>query len=58
MLIFFAVAAFVQHGQDPFARKELALVYAVPLLALLFTGPGRYSLDARFGIGLGRRRRA
>jgi putative oxidoreductase len=46
LLIFFAVAAFVQHAADPWARKELALIFAVPFATLLFTGPGHLSLDA------------
>lgn len=46
LIIFFAVAAFVQHGADPFPKKELPLLYAVPYLVVLIAGPGRYSLDA------------
>ena len=42
---FFAVAFFIHHAHDPWSKKELAVVYAVPMIALLFTGPGRYSLD-------------
>lgn len=45
-LITMLVAAFVVHGGDPWARKELALSYAVPALTLLLTGPGRFSVDA------------
>ncbi len=41
-----ATAFFVVHAADPFQRKELALVYLAAFLALAFTGPGRYSLDA------------
>ena len=40
-----AVARFVQHGADPFGDGELALVYLVAALALVFTGAGRYALD-------------
>ena len=40
-----AVARFVQHGSDPFGDGELALVYLVAALALVFTGAGRYALD-------------
>lgn len=39
------VAAFWRHGADPFSQKELALVYAVPFVALVLTGGGEYSLD-------------
>jgi putative oxidoreductase len=49
ILIFFAVAAFIQHAPDPWPKKELALIYATPFLALLFTGSGRYSLEHLIG---------
>ena len=41
------VAAFVVHGGDPFAKKELAIVYLVGFVALMLGGGGRHSLDAR-----------
>ncbi|HEX6241197.1 MAG TPA: DoxX family protein [Polyangiales bacterium] len=47
VLITMLVAGLVQHAADPFAKKELALLYAVPFAALLFTGAGAWSLDAR-----------
>lgn len=40
-----AVALFIVHADDPWQRKEMAAVYLVPFLALVFTGAGRYSLD-------------
>ena len=43
------VAAFVAHGDDPFARKEKALLYLCGYLAVLLCGPGRYALDTRLG---------
>jgi putative oxidoreductase len=46
LLGFFSVAGFIHHAQDPWPRRELAFLFAVPFLALLFTGPGRFSLDA------------
>ncbi|HKQ19240.1 MAG TPA: DoxX family protein [Candidatus Eisenbacteria bacterium] len=49
ILIFTAVAVFVQHAADPFANKEKALLFAVPMLTLMLTGGGRYSLDAVLG---------
>jgi putative oxidoreductase len=39
------VAAFIAHGSDPFAKKELALAYLSAALTILFTGPGAFSLD-------------
>ena len=47
LIIFFTVAGFIQHAADPWAKRELAFIYAVPFLTLLLTGPGRFSLDAR-----------
>ncbi len=44
-LITMLVAAFVIHGDDPFAKKELALLYALPALMLIATGPGGLSID-------------
>lgn len=48
-IIFFLIAALVQHADDPWQRKEFALIFLVPYLALLFTGPGRFSLDGKRG---------
>lgn len=45
-LITMLVAAFAVHAGDPWAKKELALLYAVPFLTLLLCGGGSYSLDA------------
>jgi len=38
------VAAFVVHADDPFKMKELALVYFIMYLTLIFTGGGRFAL--------------
>ncbi|MDC7993927.1 DoxX family protein [Altibacter sp. HG106] len=46
-IITMAVAAFVVHGNDPFGRKELALVYFFAFLVIALTGAGRYSVDRR-----------
>lgn len=40
------VAGFIVHADDPFRQKELAIMYLAGYLVLLFTGPGRLSLDA------------
>lgn len=40
------VAAFVAHGADPFAKKEMALLYLAASVMFVFTGAGKYSLDS------------
>ena len=45
------VAAFLIHRNDPWTMgpglsKEPALLFLIPFLALIFTGAGRFSLDA------------
>jgi putative oxidoreductase len=47
ILGFLAVAGFIHHAHDPWPKRELAFVFAVPFLGLLLTGPGRFSLDAQ-----------
>ncbi|WP_411768741.1 DoxX family protein [Winogradskyella sp. A3E31] len=42
-----AVAAFIVHGSDPLARKEMALLYLFVFVVLFFTGAGKYSVDDR-----------
>jgi putative oxidoreductase len=39
------VAGIIRHADDPFGKKELALVYFVMLALLFMLGPGRLSLD-------------
>ncbi len=41
------VAAFITHGADPFAKKELALLYALFFAVIFLVGPGKYSLDKK-----------
>ena len=45
LVIMMLVAAGVVHWDDPFGKKEFAVLFLVPFLTLLLTGPGRYSLD-------------
>lgn len=45
LVITMLTAAFIVHADDPFGKKEFALVYMVPFLTLFFTGPGRLSID-------------
>ena len=39
------VAVVVYHADDPWHKKELALLYLVGFVVLLLTGPGRFSFD-------------
>ena len=41
------VAAIIVHANDPWARKELPLLYASGYATLLLLGGGRYSVDGR-----------
>ena len=41
------VAFFVAHGGDPWGDREGSFLYLMPFIALLLTGAGAYSLDAR-----------
>jgi putative oxidoreductase len=45
------VAAFARHAADPWfmaggAAKEPALLYLIPMIAIILTGAGAFSLDA------------
>lgn len=39
------VAAFVAHGDDPYQKKEMALLYGSIAFAFLLAGGGRFSID-------------
>lgn len=45
-----AVAFFVAHAADPFARKELPFIFLIGFIVLFIAGPGRYSLQNVFKI--------
>jgi len=47
LIITMGVAFFIIHGEDPFQRKELAMMYLVAYVAMMFPGPGVFSVDAR-----------
>jgi putative oxidoreductase len=40
-----AVAVFMVHADDPFARKELGLIYLLAYSVLLIMGSGKFSVD-------------
>lgn len=45
LIIGMAVVAFMVKGDAEFAEKELAVVYLLSFVALLFTGSGRFAID-------------
>lgn len=45
LIICMLVIVFIIHSGDPLADREHALLYLLSYVALLFTGPGKYSLD-------------
>jgi putative oxidoreductase len=46
------VAGILVHANDPWAKKELALLYGACFAAVVFLGAGRYSVDGwREGAG-------
>ncbi len=44
-MITMLVAAFIVHANDPWGKMAAPLMYVIPALVLLLTGPGKYSLD-------------
>ena len=47
LIIAMSVAAFIVLGDEPWSKKELAIVYLIPWLTIFFAGPGKLSLDYR-----------
>jgi putative oxidoreductase len=45
LIVTMAVAAFHVHADDPFSRKEKALLFLLIYVVLLFTGGGKFSID-------------
>lgn len=45
LIVAMLMAAFVIHAGDQYKKMELALVYLIPYLTILLSGPGKYSLD-------------
>lgn len=48
LIITMLVAIFIIHSDDPFKRKELAILYTVAFTVIMLVGPGRYSLDSKW----------
>lgn len=49
LIVTMFVAAFVIHGGDPLAKKELALIYFAGYLAIALLGSGKFSVDGFIG---------
>lgn len=45
MMFTMCVAIFSIHARQPFAEKELAVLYLSVFVLLFISGPGRYSID-------------
>ena len=48
LIVTMAVAVFIAHAGDPFAKQEKALMYLASYILLFLTGPGKYSLQTWF----------
>lgn len=49
LFICMAVAFFIFHSDDPFKVKEMAFIYMMGYVALIFTGAGSLSVDKYVG---------
>ncbi len=49
LIITMLVAGLIVHGDDPWGKKEFALLYAVGYIAIALLGAGKYSIDDRVG---------
>ena len=45
LIIFTLVGAAIFHADDPWSKKEFALLYLIPFVTVFLSGPGKYSLD-------------
>ncbi len=43
-----AVAFFIVHAHDPFAKKEMAFLYMMAFSSIFCAGAGKYSVDSIF----------
>lgn len=49
LIILMLVIIFVIHSADPLGKKEMAYMYLFAFIAILITGPGKYSVDGAIG---------
>lgn len=52
MIFTMCIASLVVHHGDPFATKELAVVYLVVFVLMFIAGPGKYALDRLIAVRL------
>ena len=45
LIVVAMVIVFGVHGADPLSDKEHGILYLVPYITLMLTGPGKYSID-------------
>ncbi|MBR8708496.1 hypothetical protein IX307_001122 [Bacteroides pyogenes] len=57
MIFTMAMAFFVIHADDPFAVKELALVYLFIFILMYIAGPGKFSIDSFIGTAITQKQR-
>ena len=50
VIITMLVASFVVHAEDPFSKKEFALLYAAGFIIVFLTGSGKYSVQEVLGL--------
>jgi len=41
------VAFVISHDGDSFSKKEKSFIYLIAFITILFTGPGKYSIDKK-----------
>lgn len=51
LMVTMAVAAFIVHGDDPFGKKEMAILYLLGYLLIFAKGAGKLSMDRALGRG-------
>ncbi|HEY8957895.1 MULTISPECIES: DoxX family protein [Chitinophaga] len=49
LVICMSVIIFMIHGKDPVSEKEMPILFLAAFVTLLFTGPGKFSLDGALG---------
>ncbi len=47
------IAMLVVHADDPWSKKEFAMMYLIPYVTLMFTGAGRFAVDPKLKGKLG-----